>query len=138
MDMIYNLDNPSDEKIKPILLEYRRQYNERVNWDIATYEDILNIIRLRENNVWSDYISYCRDDKYTPDSLKHKPILDNVRWVSVFCVHGGSEGIYLHIEFIYTDSKRELIFLGKTLSSGPIAMKECYESAGRLAVLLMA
>ena len=60
----------------------------------------------------------------------------NGRWIAVFVVVGGSEGLYLHVESIDRDGKRELLIVGKTCSSSRETWAECYESAGRISWLL--
>jgi hypothetical protein len=58
------------------------------------------------------------------------------RWIAVFVVIGGSEGLYLHIESIDGEGKRRLLMLGKTCASNRDAWDRCYASAGRISWLL--
>jgi hypothetical protein len=49
----------------------------------------------------------CSRDGNTPWPL-------NYQWIACFSVTGGNEGHYIHVEIIYGNGKREILFLGKT------------------------
>jgi len=80
-----------------------------------------------EKSVWDEYLSVA--DSMNPESYKRKwP--DGYRWIAVYVVTGGSEGMYLHVDVIYQGGARELVLLGKTLTNW---RPELWESAGRIA-----
>jgi len=37
-----------------------------------------------------------------------------VKWIACYAVTGASEGHYVHVDLIYHDNSRQLVFLGKT------------------------
>jgi len=62
----------------------------------------------------------------------------DARWISCFAVTGDSEGYYIHVEAIYKDNSRKLLFLGKTLQEGLAGLSWSYRIALRCAELLNA
>lgn len=123
-----HLDNKEEEKMKEQLLETKTDlfttYDVTEDWLCVnergrTYGDIeADIIRkMKEEHLeaWKmlDYFGleydYRRQRKgdYFPVQWK---------WIACYYVKGGSEGYYFHVDLIDSDGKRDLIFLGKTLS----------------------
>lgn len=93
---------PNPEKPGYVSLSHKRTLEE-------VYKDIVQA--LKEQEVWEmlDYFNISTDKR------DGKVPFPDYRWISVFLVRGGSEGFYFHIEAIH-EGKRELIYLGKTLS----------------------
>ena len=88
---------------------------------------------------WDEYITYGLgvDGKLSPETRWP----DGYRWVAVYPVHGGSEGIYLHVDLIFQQDGKETrqnIFLAKTCSENREAWEACYASAMRIAWMLQA
>jgi len=44
-------------------------------------------------------------------------------WIACYVVTGGSEGYYIHVDVIFSDGTREMIFLGKSLSGMDLALR---------------
>jgi hypothetical protein len=107
-----------------------------------TYAEVVQAINTAEGATWDDHTSYVGDDRYDKDTPYTKRMwasqpsyMDGWYRVAVYCVTGGSEGIYLHID-LQGDKRNETVILGKTLKDGEAAMLNCYESAGRIALML--
>lgn len=65
-----------------------------------------------------------------------RPWPDVYRWLKVYVVHGGSEGLWLHVEVSLVEDGNErtdLLILGKSLSH---TWEGCWQSAARIAWLL--
>ena len=58
---------------------------------------------------------------------------DRYRWIAVYVVTGGSEGLYLHVDQLLEGGGRRCLILGKSLAS---SWEDCYASAGRIAQFL--
>ena len=48
------------------------------------------------------------------DRGKHVVFPTHYRWIACFCVAGGNEGHYVHLELIHRNDSRQLVFLCKT------------------------
>lgn len=57
---------------------------------------------------------------------------DRVRWIACYAVTGGSEGHYIHVDLIYYDKRRDLVFLGKTFQGMEHAQKIAAKCADEL------
>lgn len=58
---------------------------------------------------------------------------DRYRWIACYAVTGGSEGHYIHVDIVYDDKRRDLVFLGKTFQGMGHAQKmaaKCAEELG--------
>jgi len=68
---------------------------------------------------------------------RNSKLPENYSRLMVYAVWGGSEGIYLHID--YRDIETGIVqplFLAKTLGHGPIKMAEVYKLCGEIAIFL--
>lgn len=104
-----------------------------------TYAEVVGAINTAEGGTWDDHTSYVGYDKYDTTPYREKKWASQPEYkdgyrLAVYCVTGGSEGIYLHIDM--QGNKHETMLLGKTLKDGEAAMLNCYESAGRIALML--
>ena len=79
---------------------------------------------------WDEYFSYSDMCGNPPVTAKWP---EDYRWIAVYVVTGGSEGLYLHVDLIAGDKPRRQFFIGKSLSS---RWEDCYLSAGRIAYYL--
>lgn len=61
---------------------------------------------------WLDYVS---PEKSEYDRRKQQPRIPEFNLLYAFCVPGGSEGYYYHIEVVATDFTRKNIVIAKTL-----------------------
>lgn len=94
---------------------------------------ILKAIKEAEGEVWEEYLSCSYNEKgYTTNDKW--PC--SYRWVSVYVVTGGSEGMYLHVDIITNDNERKHIITGKTLNGNH--EENLWLSAGRIAKMLQA
>jgi hypothetical protein len=56
-----------------------------------------------------------------------------VKWIACYVVTGASEGHYIHVDLIYHDNSRQLVFLGKTFLGAQHAQAiaaKCAEELG--------
>ena len=109
-----------------------------------TLEKVLDDLSVLENEAhgtpdakwstgpWDEYLDISDRTASGAKNL-HGKWPDRYRWLSVYAVTGGSEGIYLHVDVIDNEDKRRLLFLGKSLGS---SWEDCYASAGRIAQFL--
>ena len=99
-----------------------------------TLEWVCDQISKAEGHIWEEYIS-CSCMTYYPDCkltfIDKWPQLYN--WVPVYVVRGGSEGMYLHVDFII-DGQRIHYITGKTLDEKH--SDKLWQSAGRIAKML--
>lgn len=61
---------------------------------------------------WLDYVS---PDKTEYDRRKQQPRIPEFNRLCAFCVPGGSEGYYYHVEVVVSDFTRKNIVIAKTL-----------------------
>jgi len=86
-----------------------------------TIEEVYQYVvkELQKYNEPGDKYSCGPIDEYFSISCKYEGITHwplDYSWIAVFCVQGGSEGYYTHVEAIWADgNRRQLLFLGKTL-----------------------
>jgi hypothetical protein len=96
---------------------------------LLTVGQVFEQIEEHEGHVWSEYLS-----------ISHGGLSSAAKWpqgynrLMVFVVTGGSEGMYLHIDFIIKGTVTNCI-LGKTLETGKHT-DELWLSAGRIAAAL--
>ena len=93
-------------------------------------QEVIDKIEETESHVWDEYVSH--------GAIELERFPSRFRWIAVYVVSGGSEGLYLHIDVIGTGvpRNRALVILGKTCDASPAKWKACWESAGRIADLL--
>jgi hypothetical protein len=78
-----------------------------------TLEGVQEFIKaqgLEEDEYFNLSSRYGRSEPLTGSDLLYTP---GTRWIAVFCVEGGSEGYYVHVERISNDKEMDCIFLGK-------------------------
>lgn len=83
---------------------------------------------------WDEYFSACTEAGNRSDNERWP---DHYRWMKVYVVTGGSEGLYLHVD-VTTEKETRRLLLGKTCSCNREAWEACYASAMRIAWLLQA
>jgi hypothetical protein len=65
-----------------------------------------------------EYFSMSFDYKNNRQHEGDEPLYaEDTRWIGVFCVEGGSEGYYVHVERISGEHEMDNIFLGKFWSA---------------------
>jgi hypothetical protein len=66
---------------------------------------------------------------WTVDSQGDR-LFPDAHWIACYPITGGSEGHYIHIDLIYSDGSREMLFLAKTFEgfdrAAQIAMAAAY------------
>ncbi|MCL0081291.1 hypothetical protein M1N64_03575, partial [Peptococcaceae bacterium] len=71
--------------------------------------------------VFDELIKLVKKDKSYPDEemslMFNQPDMEfpEYRWIACYFVSGNSEGYYIHVDIIYPNGARDLLFLGKTL-----------------------
>ena len=95
-----------------------------------TLQWVCDKISEAEGDIWEDYISCsCLSGKLKPADKWP----EYYSWVPVYVVHGSSEGMYLHVDFII-ENKRIHFITAKTLDEKH--SDKLWQSAGRIAKML--
>jgi hypothetical protein len=99
---------------------------------MATYGEVDTALRewLGRETILNemDCFGYSGDQKYEKGVDWRKVELPRrIRWIACYAVQGGSEGHYIHVDFITSDDmgdhKRQLAYLGKTFQGLDHAVK---------------
>ena len=79
--------------------------------------DHLKSVQMDDETYVHDWLDYVSPDKTEYDRRKQQPRIPEFNLLYAFCVPGGSEGYYFHIEVVVSDLSRKNIVIGKTLST---------------------
>lgn len=91
---------------------------------------------LQSRRIFTDLVNYLGslepDEYFTLEREFDGVEFPENQWVAVYCVPGGSEGTYMHIDLIDGDKRRNWA-LGKTLNDGRGSITKMYECAAKTA-----
>lgn len=130
---------PAIHKMVPESIKAARAANveiKHVVGRLAEYDVLFglcyNFVGIQSRRVFSDLVNKLGalepDEYFTLQRDFEGKTFPDFNWVAVYCVPGGSEGTYMHIDIINGD-KRVMWAMGKTLSDGRNSITNMYKAA---------
>lgn len=104
--------------------------NERPRLLKDIFKDVETELK-KNTEVWELLDYFDMQYKTEETELETKLMIFPFRWIACYYVKGSNEGFYFHVDVIH-EGKRELIFLGKTLSESRTEAEKIQNALARI------